>query len=336
MMAPRQLLMLLSLAAGLATLPAPSAWLQHEPGFATAAKAQTSKKNQSKNKKKAAREKRQKPKPPPPAPAPTDAAPATDAATAVPAPPPPPPEEPLPPERVEADVSTRTIAVTSAFRGTDIVVFGAVDYSRQTTPEAGYYDVIVVVEGMTVPLTLRRKAQVAGLWVNTQHAAFDAVPSYYAFASTRPIEEIADPDILRENQIGFENIRYKPSAALLQSKLGSDLAEYQEAITRLKEDEGLYVREDYGLAFIGRSLFRSSIELPANIPVGSLTARVYLFREGALLNRYTTRVNLERKGIELLIYDFAHDYPVFYGILAVATALAWGFAASSIFRRTGN
>ena len=68
-------------------------------------------------------------------------------------------------ETVEADVSTRTIAVTSAFTGTEIVVFGSVVNSRQPSAEAGYYDVIVVLEGMATPLTVRRKANVAGLWI---------------------------------------------------------------------------------------------------------------------------------------------------------------------------
>ncbi|MGE0022455.1 MAG: TIGR02186 family protein, partial [Hyphomicrobium sp.] len=69
-------------------------------------------------------------------------------------------DKPAPPqgkEAVEADVSTRTIAVTSAFTGTEIVVFGSVVNSRQPSPEAGYYDVIVVLEGLDAPLLVRRK-----------------------------------------------------------------------------------------------------------------------------------------------------------------------------------
>lgn len=243
---------------------------------------------------------------------------------------------PLPPERVEADVSTRSVAVTSAFRGTEIVVFGSVDYSRQTSAEAGYYDVIVVVEGRPGRVVVRRKNSVAGLWINTAARAFNAVPSYYALASTRPIEEIAGSELLAEHVIGFDNIPFRPSIEAQMSTLATELRDYQDAITRLKEDEGLFVREDYGVAFIGRSLFRSSIELPANIPVGSLTARVFLFRDGQLLSKYTTRVALERKGIELVLYDFAHAWPFAYGSLAVALALACGFAASALFSRQSN
>ncbi len=241
---------------------------------------------------------------------------------------------PLPPERVEADVSTRSVAVTSAFRGSEIVVFGSVDNSRQPSPESGYYDVVVVVEGQPAPLTVRRKGVVAGMWINMAAIAFEAVPTYYAVATTRPMEEIADADLLRDLSIGFENARLRVREDVLKASVASEVRDFERAIMRLKEDEGLFVREDTGVAFIGKSLFRSSIELPANIPVGSLTARVYLFREGALLSRYTTRVGLERKGLELVLYDFAHARSFLYGILAVAVAFAFGYAASALFNRS--
>jgi uncharacterized protein (TIGR02186 family) len=93
------------------------------------------------------------------------------------------------------------------------------------------------------------------------------------------------------------------------------------------------LREDYGVAFIGRSLFRSSVELPANVPVGLLMARVYLFRDGELLSKFSTRVTLERKGLELFLFDFAHDYPLLYGSFAVLAAIGCGLAASALFGR---
>jgi uncharacterized protein (TIGR02186 family) len=256
-----------------------------------------------------------------PAAAPIEAAPASE-----------PPK--LARESVEADVSTRAVAVTSAFTGTETVVFGSIDNSRQPSAESGYYDVVVIVEGKAAPLVLRRKSNVAGLWVNTTSLPLTAVPSYYAIASTRPLEEIAEPETLNELDIGFGHVRLEIAPAAAGGLVSTELEEARRAVVRLKEDEGLFLREDTGVAFSGRSLFRSTIELPANIPVGPLTARVFLFHEGELLSRYTTRVKLERKGLELVLYDFAHDYPLLYGLLAVMSALACGLAASAVFTRT--
>jgi uncharacterized protein (TIGR02186 family) len=280
-----------------------------------------------------------------PAPAQTPAAP-PEAAPAVrrepgrerePAPAPAPPSTAtaalLPREKVEADVSTRSIAVTSEFTGTEIIVFGSVDNSRQPSPESGYYDVAVIVEGSSTPLVVRRKSRVGGLWINTDAASFVSVPSYYAITSTRPLEEIAEPSILTENAIGLKHVRLTPSTETGSTLSGAELEDYKAAIVRLKEQSDLYFTDDYGVAFIGRSLFRSSIELPPNVPVGPLSARVYLFHDGELLSEFSTRVELQREGIELVLYRFATNYSLLYGLFAVLVASGAGLLASAVFRR---
>ncbi|HYD16103.1 MAG TPA: TIGR02186 family protein [Hyphomicrobium sp.] len=236
-------------------------------------------------------------------------------------------------EIVEADVSTRSIAVTSGFTGTEIVIFGSVVNSRQPSAEAGYYDVIVVLEGMPTPLLARRKSNVAGLWVNTDSVGFESAPSYYAIASTRPIEEIADNALLEKNAIGLDFVRLAPAAKSVIETQPTELKAYKDAVIRLKEKEGLYIEQDYAVIFIGRGLFRSTITLPANVPVGPLTARVYLFREGELLSTFQSRVKLEREGIELWLYRFAMRRPALYGLMAVAVAIVAGLIASTVFRR---
>ncbi|WP_083567675.1 TIGR02186 family protein [Hyphomicrobium sp. CS1GBMeth3] len=236
-------------------------------------------------------------------------------------------------ETVEADVSSRNIAITSAFTGTEVVVFGSVFNSRQPSAEAGYYDVIVVLEGMPTPLVARRKSNVAGLWVNTDSFRFESVPSYYAIASTRPIEEIADPPLLARHAIGHEYARLAPAAHSASTTEPDELKAYKDAVIRIKQQEGLYIERDYAVIFIGKSLFRSSIALPANVPVGPLTARVYLFREGELLSTFQSRVRLERSGVELWIYRAAMHHPFYYGLAAVALAALAGLLASMPFRR---
>lgn len=238
----------------------------------------------------------------------------------------------LPTETIEADVSTRTIAVTSGFTGSEIVLFGSVLNSRQTSAEAGYYDVIVVLEAAATPLLARRKSNVAGIWVNTRSVAFEGAPSYYAVVSPRPIEEIADDALLERHAIGLDFVRLAPAARSVIESEPEDLKAFKQAVVRLKQKEGLYRKEDYGVIFLGQSLFRSSIVVPANVPVGPLTARVYLFRTGELLSTFTSRVRFEREGIELWLYRFAMRRPMLYGLFAVFAAVAAGLIASALFR----
>jgi uncharacterized protein (TIGR02186 family) len=236
-------------------------------------------------------------------------------------------------ERVEADVSTRTIAVTSGYSGAEILVFGAIENSRQPSAESGFYDVVVVVEGSPEPLMVRKKGRVAGLWVNTSTFNFNAVPSYYAVASTRPVEEFADTATLDENGIGLDAVRMAAAADSAVRVSSEDLIAYKAAVTRLKQSAHLFKRDDYGVVFTGRSLFRATIALPATVPVGPLTASVFLFHEGKLLSRYQARVVLEREGIERWMFAFAFERPFVYGMVGVLLAVVTGLLASALFRR---
>jgi uncharacterized protein (TIGR02186 family) len=239
-------------------------------------------------------------------------------------------------ESVQADVSARTVSVTSSFNGTEIVIFGAVDNSQQPSAESGYYDVVIVVEGVPGRVVARRKNNVAGLWLNTSSAAFDAVPSYYAVASTRPLEEIASEEFRASHGIGFQHLRMMPAFGQAQALSSEDLKEFREAVIRLKQKDGLYVQDPYSVAFIGRSLFRSAIELPANVTVGPFTTRVLLFRQEQLLSQYSVRLSLEREGLERHLHAFAFSFPTLYGFATVVIAVAAGLLASTVFRKSAH
>lgn len=242
------------------------------------------------------------------------------------------PAEPRP-ENVEADVSTRSVAVTSSFTGTEIVVFGAIDNARHLESNEEQYEIVITLEGARQRLVARRKSNVTGIWVNTESVTFADVPSYYAIASTRPLDEIADPIVLRQRDIGFEQIPMQPERGWATGLSTSDLRKFKSAVIRLKRKERLYVESEFGVRFVGRNLFRATIDLPANVPVGPLATRVYLFRNGQLIDTFESRVQLAREGIERYLYDFAFSYPMLYGIAAVIVAIGAGLAASSIFQR---
>jgi uncharacterized protein (TIGR02186 family) len=239
-------------------------------------------------------------------------------------------------ESVQADVSARNIAVTSSFTGTEIVIFGAVDNSQQPSSESGYYDIIIVVAGVPGPLVVRRKNNVAGLWLNTSSAIFDNVPSYYGLASTRPIEEIAPEQFRRDNGVGMNFIKFTPAPMQKNPLSSEDVEEFRRAVVRLKRKQNLYLEDQYAVGFVGKSLFRASIVLPANVTVGPFETRVYLFREEQHLGDYTVRLNLEREGLERHLHAFAFRFPTLYGLMTVMIAVAAGLAASQVFRKNGH
>ena len=82
----------------------------------------------------------------------------------------------LPPETVQADVSTRTVGITSSFTGTEIIVFGAIANAREPKSDEDEYDVVVIVEGVGSKVVARRKSNVGGIWVNTEARNFRHIP----------------------------------------------------------------------------------------------------------------------------------------------------------------
>ncbi|MEZ5842803.1 MAG: TIGR02186 family protein [Hyphomicrobiaceae bacterium] len=238
-----------------------------------------------------------------------------------------------PREAVEADVSTRSVAVTSSFTGTEIVVFGSIVNAARPDATQTVYDIVVVVEGTSQALVARRKSRVAGIWINTQSLTFESVPSYYAIASTRPLDEIADAIVLRDNDIGFERVRMTPIRGWETGITTSDLQQFRQAAIRLKQKDGLYTQSEFGVTFVGTHLFRATIDLPANVPVGPLKTRIYLFREGQVVGTFNTEVTMAREGLERHLHTFAFEYPLFYGIFTVLTAVLAGLVASTLFKR---
>ncbi|MEO1795215.1 MAG: TIGR02186 family protein, partial [Pseudomonadota bacterium] len=157
-------------------------------------------------------------------------------------------------EAVEADVSTRSVAITSSFTGVEIVVFGAIENARQPAVDEGTYDIVIVVSGVRQQLTTRRKTNRAGIWVNTDAVTFENVPSYYAISTTRPLDEIAEPDVLLRNDIGFSRIsmRAAPEGDGEEKRPTAKLQEFRDAVVRLKQREGLYLNNEYGVVYVGR------------------------------------------------------------------------------------
>lgn len=237
----------------------------------------------------------------------------------------------LPRETVQADVSTRNVPVTSNFSGTEIVVFGAVDHSRQESAEAGLYDIVIVVVGTPTRLTVRKKGKAAGIWLNMDSLTFDSVPSYYAIASTRPLDEIASPEVLKSTGIGFDYVPME-LAKSAEGRTAQDIKEFRQAIVGLKNKDRLYTTNEYGVAFIGRSLFRASIDVPANVVVGPFETRVFLFRNGELLSQYKASLELQRQGFEEAMYGLAFRRPLIYGLIMITIAMGSGLLVATLFR----
>lgn len=225
-------------------------------------------------------------------------------------------------------VSTDLIQIQSDFTGTDIVVFGALEGTEPATAIEDY-DVVVVLRGPEVELTVRRKERFFGIWINREQVLFGNMPGYYFLASTRPIEEIAPPMLLGRFQLGADIL----GEALDVEIADDDATIFQAAAVRNLAREQLFVERPEGIEFLSQTLFRTRIPVPATVSPGEYNAEVYLFRDGTLLTLQSSPVFVDKTGLERRIYEFAHTASLSYGFVAVFFSCAFGWLGFALFRQ---
>ncbi|GJM03639.1 MAG: membrane protein [Rhodomicrobium sp.] len=230
---------------------------------------------------------------------------------------------------VITDLTSDKVPIEWNFTGANIFLFGAIEGEIRPDNKP---DVIVVVKGPEKPLIARKKERIAGVWVNTNPKKVTKVPLYYSVASSRPLRDIAPASLLDGLGIGFEAL-----VGQLTTRFNVDdtkaAERYAEAVVRLMEHDGLYKTGTAGVKIVGDRLFQVNISLEANVPSGAFTADVFLFRGGKLIGRRATELTILKSGFERLVFEFAFDYPFFYGVIAVILALIAGFAATALFRK---
>jgi len=226
-----------------------------------------------------------------------------------------------PAEELVADLSEHLIAITTGFTGTQVVMFGATE---------GSGDVVIIVRGPLSDATVRRKARVAGIWVNRESMGFTNVPSYYALASSRPVDEIASPATLELHEIGFDHLKLAVDSGEVNP---TEVPFFRSALIHEKQQLGLYARQVGKVSFLGSRLFRTNFYFPADVPTGSYLAEILLLRDGQVANTQTTPLIISKIGVGATIFDFAHQNGAGYGAIAILVALMAGWIAHLAFRR---
>jgi uncharacterized protein (TIGR02186 family) len=242
---------------------------------------------------------------------------------------------PAPGQAVEEEVvlglSQDRVAITADFDGSEILIFGAV--KRQSPiPEGPPLEVIVAVSGPNSPVTVRRKAKRMGIWVNTESVIVDSAPSFYAIATSAPFSEVISDT---------EDLRYRVSIARAIRSVGAamniaDAQDFADAVVRIREDEGLYSLRENTVAVDQQTLFRSAIDMPADVTEGHYAARIFLTRAGRVVSSFETEIDVRKVGLERFLYGLSREQPFLYGLMSLAIAVAAGWGASAAFRLLRN
>ena len=229
-------------------------------------------------------------------------------------------------ETIVADLSQRRVAITTNFTGSEILIFGAVRRDASPQTDIGPLDVIITVSGPPAPVAVRRKDRVAGIWVNTDEVEIDSAPSFYAVLSSGPLNDILSHTEDLRHRVSKERI-------IRSVDIGDvpDANAFTEALIRIREDQGAYMQDDAGVSLEQETLFRSTVALPANLTEGSYATNIYLLRDKEVVNKFETRIDVRKVGLERFLYNLAHEHALLYGVMSLAIAIAAGWLASAAF-----
>jgi uncharacterized protein (TIGR02186 family) len=234
------------------------------------------------------------------------------------------------PEEIQIGISVDIIPVTSDFSGSSIAVFGSIENPDRLAQILNEYTIAVVVTGPPQDVAVRRKSRVFGIWVNRETRTYRNVPGFYSVASNREVPAIAGQAVLKERQIGIDNLSLN-----LLSRGGETFIqpapEFAASLRRLRIDKELFQENPAGVAFLGSSLFRATVEIPSNIPIGRHVVTAYLFRKGEFLASRQASFRVEKIGFEEYLHSFANNHGLWYGVFAVLAALVTGWLANAAF-----
>lgn len=230
-------------------------------------------------------------------------------------------------EEVVAGLSQNRVAITANFDGSEILIFGAV--KREAPPPGdGPLQVIITVAGPSEPIVVRRKAHRYGIWINVDAVEVDAAPSFYAVATSAPFGDVLS---------SIEDLRYKISINQAIRSVGApmtifDSMSFTDALIRIRTKAGLYQLKPETVILDEQTLFRTSIALPANLIEGAYTTRIFLTRNGRVIDEYDTAIDVRKVGLERWLFNLAHQRPLIYGLLSLFIAIVAGWGASAVFK----
>ncbi len=222
---------------------------------------------------------------------------------------------------IDIDLSKPEVELTASFDGAELLLFGI--HNPGT-------DVIIVVRGPGLDTPVRRKERVAGIWVNSDEITFKNVPTFYSSASTLPPNEILPAKTLKQYEIGVENLNLEIENSTVSK---DEIKLFSDGLIRNMASVDLYGSDVSKIIKVGRQLFRTNLWFPSNVSVGDYVVTTHLVKDGNIINTKDTNIVVHKVGIEAGIYNFAHDYALLYGILAVIIAVAAGWTANAMFRK---
>ena len=146
--------------------------------------------------------------------------------------------------------------------------------------------------GPEEPVMVRRKERKLGIWVNVDSVLVDSAPSFYAVATSAPFDQVLTDT---------EDLRFRVSIERAIRSVGAAMhirgaQDFADAVVRIRERANLYSIRENTVAVDQQTLFRTAIEMPADLTEGDYSTRIFLTRGGEVISTYETVIGVRKVG----------------------------------------
>ena len=226
------------------------------------------------------------------------------------------------------EVNQSRIEVRQGFTGANLLLYGAV-FDPLSNRGGTEYDIVVVLKGPAEPIRLREKERIAGIWMNASSSDFRSAPSFFAVASSRPIDELVDERTAAIYELGTDFIQLSPSGIINTD----EQQRFAAGLVDLRERQGLYKQDPEGVRIKEKVLYQANIELPSNVATGPYTAETFAIANGRVLASATAEIEVVKVGLEGQVVVASQRWSLFYGLGAILLSLSMGLLAGRLFAR---
>ncbi|MBN1345729.1 MAG: TIGR02186 family protein [Phycisphaerae bacterium] len=232
---------------------------------------------------------------------------------------------------VVTDGSKTHLEIGLSYAGERLELFGTLGETRADA-------VIVRIMSPVETVKLNQKGRVGPFWMSVKQHSVENVPFMYHVNASDKIDKLLTPEQRQELGIGYEALRRRLEIHTTKGQSEpQDANTVFEGMIRLKKDLGLYqINDDGRIVIKDDRLFKHVVHFPSAAKEGDYEVRTTVLRQGKVVGQAIDAIQVKKVGLEARIVHWAHEYPKFYGVVAVVIALAAGLAVGFVFKKGGH
>jgi hypothetical protein len=248
-----------------------------------------------------------------------------------------------PPPAASSQTDVRRVEVSVDFAGQSVFVFGHVAPGTKRVAA-------VMTAASPGPIRLMEKGRIALFWLGIHQYRLEGAPGVYLVNMSCPLcngmGECRHGDALdacnrllagASEPVGPEAVRARITLARLSGALApEETNRVLDGFWSLQAKRGLFGVRTNAIRISSAETFYHVFTLPAAAPEARYRITTYFFSEDRLLGQTENEIIVRKTGLLFWLSRLSDRHAFAYGAMAVLIAVAAGWIAGTLFRRTGH